>query len=125
MDPSPGRPGTAPGDGESAAEPVPPLSRRSTLSVVAHAAGAFVGASATAGVAASRLVEAESDGLVCGVGRTDVAATAATIASSAASPLRHDEIGIADAFVRAGYRTAWIGKWHLPTGSFPLTAVRS
>jgi len=32
---------------------------------------------------------------------------------------RHDEIGIADAFGRAGYRTAWIGKWHHHTGSFP------
>ena len=32
---------------------------------------------------------------------------------------RHDEIGIGDVFSRAGYRTAWIGKWHLHTGSFP------
>ena len=32
---------------------------------------------------------------------------------------RHDEIGLGDAFARAGYRTAWIGKWHLHTGSFP------
>ena len=32
---------------------------------------------------------------------------------------RHDEISIGDAFARAGYRTAWIGKWHLHTGSFP------
>ena len=32
---------------------------------------------------------------------------------------RHDEIGIGDAFARAGYRTAWVGKWHLHTGSFP------
>lgn len=32
---------------------------------------------------------------------------------------RHDEISIGDAFSRAGYRTAWIGKWHLHTGSFP------
>ena len=32
---------------------------------------------------------------------------------------RHDEIGIGDAFGRAGYRTGWIGKWHLHTGSFP------
>ncbi len=32
---------------------------------------------------------------------------------------RHDEIGLADAFAAAGYRTAWIGKWHLHTGSFP------
>ena len=32
---------------------------------------------------------------------------------------RHDEIGLGDVFSRAGYRTAWIGKWHLHTGSFP------
>jgi arylsulfatase A-like enzyme len=32
---------------------------------------------------------------------------------------RHDEIGIGDAFARAGYRTGWVGKWHLHTGSFP------
>jgi len=32
---------------------------------------------------------------------------------------RHDEISIADAFAHAGYRTGWIGKWHLHTGSFP------
>ena len=32
---------------------------------------------------------------------------------------RHDEIGIGDAFAHAGYQTAWIGKWHLHTGSFP------
>lgn len=32
---------------------------------------------------------------------------------------RHDEIGIGDAFSHAGYQTAWIGKWHLHTGSFP------
>jgi len=32
---------------------------------------------------------------------------------------RHDEIGLGDAFGRAGYRTSWIGKWHLHTGSFP------
>jgi len=34
---------------------------------------------------------------------------------------RHDEIGLGDAFAHAGYRTAWIGKWHLHTGSFPQT----
>jgi len=34
---------------------------------------------------------------------------------------RHDEIGIGDAFARAGYRTGWVGKWHLHTGSFPHT----
>ena len=33
--------------------------------------------------------------------------------------IRHDEIGIADAFGRAGYRTGWVGKWHMHTGSFP------
>jgi arylsulfatase A-like enzyme len=33
--------------------------------------------------------------------------------------IRHDEIGLGDAFARAGYRTGWIGKWHLHTGSFP------
>lgn len=32
---------------------------------------------------------------------------------------RHDEIGIGDAFNHAGYHTAWVGKWHLHTGSFP------
>ena len=32
---------------------------------------------------------------------------------------RHDEIGIGDAFAHAGYRTGWIGKWHLHRGSFP------
>jgi len=34
---------------------------------------------------------------------------------------RHDEIGLGHAFAHAGYRTAWIGKWHLHTGSFPQT----
>jgi len=28
---------------------------------------------------------------------------------------RHDEISIADAFARTGYRTGWVGKWHLHT----------
>ncbi len=32
---------------------------------------------------------------------------------------RHDEISVGDAFARAGYRTGWVGKWHLHTGSFP------
>ena len=32
---------------------------------------------------------------------------------------RHDEISLGDAFGRAGYRTGWVGKWHLHTGSFP------
>lgn len=35
---------------------------------------------------------------------------------------RHSEIGIGDAFSADGYRTAWIGKWHLHTGSFPHTS---
>ncbi len=34
---------------------------------------------------------------------------------------RHDEIGLGDVFANAGYRTGWIGKWHLHTGSFPQT----
>lgn len=33
---------------------------------------------------------------------------------------RHDEISLGDAFGRSGYRTGWIGKWHLHTGSFPV-----
>lgn len=33
---------------------------------------------------------------------------------------RHDEISLADAFAHAGYRTAWVGKWHLHRGSFPV-----
>ncbi len=33
---------------------------------------------------------------------------------------RHDEIGLGDAFAAGGYRTAWVGKWHLHTGSFPV-----
>ena len=32
---------------------------------------------------------------------------------------RHSEISIADAFSHQGYRTAWIGKWHLHTGHWP------
>ncbi|MGH1491893.1 MAG: sulfatase family protein [Acidimicrobiales bacterium] len=32
---------------------------------------------------------------------------------------RHSEISIADAFANQGYRTGWIGKWHLHTGSWP------
>ena len=32
---------------------------------------------------------------------------------------RHDEISLGDCFGRAGYRTGWVGKWHLHTGSFP------
>jgi arylsulfatase A-like enzyme len=32
---------------------------------------------------------------------------------------RHDEIGVGDVFAHAGYRTGWVGKWHLHTGAFP------
>lgn len=32
---------------------------------------------------------------------------------------RHSEISIGDAFGRAGYQTAWVGKWHLHTGLWP------
>lgn len=32
---------------------------------------------------------------------------------------RHSEISIADAFANQGYRTAWVGKWHLHTGVWP------
>ena len=32
---------------------------------------------------------------------------------------RHSEISIADAFAHRGYKTAWIGKWHLHTGLWP------
>lgn len=32
---------------------------------------------------------------------------------------RHDEISIADAFAHQGYRTGWVGKWHLHTGAWP------
>ena len=32
---------------------------------------------------------------------------------------RHSEISIGDAFGRAGYKTAWVGKWHLHTGLWP------
>lgn len=32
---------------------------------------------------------------------------------------RHSEISIADAFAHAGYRTGWVGKWHLHTGHWP------
>jgi arylsulfatase A-like enzyme len=31
---------------------------------------------------------------------------------------RPDEISIGDAFARAGYRTGWVGKWHLAVGHF-------
>ena len=32
---------------------------------------------------------------------------------------RHGEISIGDAFARRGYRTGWVGKWHLHTGVWP------
>ena len=32
---------------------------------------------------------------------------------------RHSEISIADAFAHRGYKTAWVGKWHLHTGLWP------
>ena len=32
---------------------------------------------------------------------------------------RHSELSIGDAFGQAGYKTAWIGKWHLHTGTWP------
>lgn len=32
---------------------------------------------------------------------------------------RHSEISIGDTFARAGYKTAWVGKWHLHTGLWP------
>ncbi len=32
---------------------------------------------------------------------------------------RHSEISIADAFANQGYKTAWVGKWHLHTGAWP------
>ncbi len=38
--------------------------------------------------------------------------------------LRHDETTLADVFGGAGYRTAWIGKWHLHPGSYPLLDER-
>jgi len=38
---------------------------------------------------------------------------------------RHDEIGIGDAFSRAGYRTGWVGKWHLHCGSWPAADMET
>ncbi len=32
---------------------------------------------------------------------------------------RHSEISVADAFAHQGYRTGWVGKWHLHTGLWP------
>lgn len=32
---------------------------------------------------------------------------------------RHSEISIADAFAHQGYKTGWVGKWHLHTGHWP------
>lgn len=36
---------------------------------------------------------------------------------------RHSEISIADAFANQGYRTGWVGKWHLHTGGWPAVNV--
>lgn len=36
---------------------------------------------------------------------------------------RHDEIGLGDAFQHGGYKTAWVGKWHLYTGGWPANNV--
>jgi len=36
---------------------------------------------------------------------------------------RHTEISIADAFASQGYRTGWVGKWHLHTGGWPAQNV--
>ena len=32
---------------------------------------------------------------------------------------RHSELSLGDAFGYRGYRTAWVGKWHLHTGLWP------
>ena len=32
---------------------------------------------------------------------------------------RHSEISIGDAFAHQGYKTGWVGKWHLHTGLWP------
>jgi arylsulfatase A-like enzyme len=32
---------------------------------------------------------------------------------------RHSEISIGDAFAHQGYKTGWVGKWHLHTGHWP------
>ncbi len=32
---------------------------------------------------------------------------------------RHSELSLGDAFGHGGYRTAWVGKWHLHTGLWP------
>lgn len=36
---------------------------------------------------------------------------------------RHSEIGLADAFAHHGYRTGYVGKWHLHTGAWPAENV--
>ena len=36
---------------------------------------------------------------------------------------RHSEISVADALNHAGYKTAWVGKWHLYTGGWPANNV--
>ncbi|MCA1808079.1 MAG: sulfatase-like hydrolase/transferase, partial [Lentisphaerae bacterium] len=38
--------------------------------------------------------------------------------------MRHDEISVADAFKAAGYRTGWVGKWHLQVGAWPGAGMR-
>ena len=39
--------------------------------------------------------------------------------------LGHDETTLADTFAHAGYHTAWIGKWHLHPGDYPLIDERT
>lgn len=36
---------------------------------------------------------------------------------------RYSEIGLGDVFARRGYRTAYVGKWHLHTGAWPANNV--
>lgn len=36
---------------------------------------------------------------------------------------RYEEISVGDVLSRHGYRTAWIGKWHLHTGAWPANNV--
>lgn len=36
---------------------------------------------------------------------------------------RYAEIGLGDAFAHAGYRTGYVGKWHLNRGAFPSESV--
>lgn len=37
---------------------------------------------------------------------------------------RHSELSVADAFGRAGYRTGWVGKWHLHSGHWPAVDLQ-